>query len=626
MLAVALLAAGSLAAAQPAKAPPSVQKVEPPSWWPGHSLNPVRLMVRGRNLGGATVSVATNSGLKVGLTRVNAGGSHLFVDVAIEPQAVPGDRRLTVATPGGRTEAAFEVLVPLPRDGRFQGFSSDDVMYLAMPDRFANGDPANDDPASARGLLDRTKARYYHGGDFRGLIARLPYLQDLGITALWLNPWYDNANRLNQKETYDNQAITDYHGYGAVDFYAVDEHLGDLTSLRELVDAAHARGIKIIQDQVANHTGPYHPWVQDSPTPTWFNGTEARHLANTWQTWTLQDPKAVPELQKATLEGWFIDILPDLNQDDEECARYVIQNTLWWVGISGLDGIRQDTLPYVPRRFWRDWMAAIKREYPALRVVGELFDGDPALVSFFQGGVPRFDGVDSGVDTLFDFPSYFKIREVFAQGKALRDLAMTVARDHLYPDASRLVTFLGLHDVPRFMNEPGATTDGLRLAFTFLLTARGTPLVYYGDEIALPGGGDPDNRRDFPGGWAGDARNAFDPAGRTPEEQKVFEHVRRLARVRASSPGLRRGSMVDLLVGEQTWAYARVFEGRAAVIALNNGPAAASLDLAAGSLGFTEGAVLVDLLGGPGVRIETGRVRVALPARGAAIYVVNPAS
>ena len=386
-------------------------------------------------------------------------------------------------------------------------------MYLLMPDRFANGDPANDDPAASKGLLDRTKSRYYHGGDLRGVIDRLPYLKDLGVTAIWLNPWYDNVNHPNERETYDGQAITDYHGYGAVDFYAVEERLGDLATLREMVDRAHAVGIKVIQDQVANHSGPYHPWVKDSPTPTWYYGTQEKHLANTWQTWTLQDPYSTPEMRKATLEGWFIDILPDFDQDDPEVARYTIQNTLWWVGVSGLDGIRQDTLPYVHRRFWKEWMAAIKKEYPDLRVVGELLDGDPTLVSFFQGGVVRYDGLDSGVDTLFDFPTYFEVREAFARGGSLRKVAMMLARDHLYRDASSLVTLLGLHDVPRFMGEPGARVDSLKSAFTFLATARGIPLVYYGDEIALPGGGDPDNRRDFPGGFQGDARNAFEAGG-----------------------------------------------------------------------------------------------------------------
>ena len=349
--------------------------------------------------------------------KVNEAGTYLFVDVTIDPKAAPGPRAIGVRTAAGTATIPLEILEPLPRQGRFQGFSPDDAIYLLMPDRFANGDPGNDDPAVSKGLLDRTKGRYYHGGDLRGVIDRLPYLKDLGVTAIWLNPWYDNVNHLNERETYDGQAITDYHGYGAVDFYAVEERLGDLATLRELVDRAHALGIKVIQDQVANHSGPYHPWVTDSPTPTWYYGTQAKHLANTWQTWTLQDPHSPPEVQKATLEGWFIDILPDLDQDDPEVARYTIQNTLWWVGVSGLDGIRQDTLPYVHRRFWKEWMGAIKKEYPDLRVVGELFDGDPALVSFYQGGAARFDGVDSGVDTLFDFPTYFKVRDAFAQGR-----------------------------------------------------------------------------------------------------------------------------------------------------------------------------------------------------------------
>ena len=344
-------------------ATPEVTKVEPPSWWIGHSINPVRLLIRGRNLEGAR-AIPDGAGVTAGSTLVNAAGTYAFVDIAIAREAKPGAHRLRIVTAGGEASAPFEVLRPLPREGRFQGFSPDDVIYLIMPDRFSNGDPSNDDPAVSRGMWDRQKPRYYHGGDFQGIVDRLPYLKDLGVTAIWINPVYDNVNHLNEREQDNGQAITDYHGYGAVDFYGVEEHFGTLTRFRELVDAAHRQGIKVIQDQVANHTGPYHPWVTDSPTQTWFHGTETHHLANTWQTWTLVDPHATPELQQATLDGWFIDILPDLNQDDQEVARYLIQNTLWWVGISGLDGIRQDTLPYVPRRFWRDWMAAIKRQYP----------------------------------------------------------------------------------------------------------------------------------------------------------------------------------------------------------------------------------------------------------------------
>ena len=611
----------SLPVAAAAAPPPEIVKVEPPSWWPGHSIDPVRLLVRGRNLLGAEVTSAA-TGLKTGPVKVNEAGTYLFVDVAIDPRAAPGPRAIGIRTAAGAATIPLEILAPLPRQGRFQGFSPDDAIYLLMPDRFANGDPGNDDPAVSKGLLDRTKSRYYHGGDLRGVIDRLPYLKDLGVTAIWLNPWYDNVNHPNQRETYDGQAITDYHGYGAVDFYAVEERLGDLATLREMVDRAHALGIKVIQDQVANHSGPYHPWVADSPTPTWYYGTQAKHLANTWQTWTLQDPHSPPEAQKATLEGWFIDILPDLDQDDPEVARYTIQNTLWWVGVSGLDGIRQDTLPYVHRRFWQEWMAAIKKEHPDLRVVGELFDGDPALVSFYQGGEARFDGLDSGIDTLFDFPTYFEVRDSFARGGSLRKVAMMLARDHLYREASSLVTFLGLHDVPRFMNEPGARVASLRSAFTFLATARGTPLVYYGDEIASPGGGDPDNRRDFPGGWKGDARNAFEAAGRTADEESVHAHVRALLRLRQETPALRRGKTVNLHVADRSWAYARVLDGRAVVVAINTDGAPATLDLPAAPAGLADGARLRDRVGSLGeAAVEGGRLRLTLPPGSSGVFV-----
>jgi len=258
-------------------------------------------------------------------------------------------------------------------------------------------------------------------------------------------------------------------------------------------------------------------------------------------------------------------------------------------------------------------------------VVGELFDGDPAMIAFFEGGGERFDGIDSGIDTLFDFPAYFKIREAFAQGKNLRELANLLARDHLYRDPGSFVTFLGLHDVPRFMGEPGATAAGLKLAFTFLLTARGTPLVYYGDEIAMPGGGDPDNRRDFPGGFPGDERSAFEGKGRTAAEEDVFAHLRTLLHLRREQVALRRGDTVNLLVGEQTWAYARFHEGKVVLVALNNGTAEASLDLPAGPAGLGEGRHLRDRLsGGTEARVVEGRVRLTLPARSAVVLSPVP--
>lgn len=586
---------------------PVIEQVDPPNWWAGHSINPVRLLIHGRNLAGARMDCP---GLACSTVRVSAAGTYAFVDVTIPRRATPGTYPLVLRTAGGTAPIPFVISASLPPAGRFQGFGANDVIYLIMPDRFADGDPTNDDPAVSRGLLDRTKGRRYHGGDLAGIREHLPYLKRLGVTAIWLNPIYDNTNQLDYKEVYDGQPTTAYHGYHAIDYYAVDEHLGTLADFRALVDAAHAQGIKVILDMVANHTSAYHPWVKDSPTPTWYHGTAAKHLANTWQTWTLADPHATPAMQEATLDGWFIDILPDLNQDDPEVARYITQNTLWWIGVSGIDGIRQDTWPYVPRRFWRDWMTAIERQYPRFRVVGEVLDGDPTLVSFFQGGRAQFDGIDDKVDALFDFPLYYTIRRAFGQGKSLREVPQMLARDRLYPNANALVTLLGLHDVPRFMSEPGATTDGLELAFTFLLTARGTPLIYYGDEIALPGGGDPDNRRDFPGGWPGDPRDAFEPAGRTPAEQSVWTHVQTLLRLRAERADLRGASTNGLYASEQVYVYRR---GKT-VVALNNDTTRAEVHLPVTALPD-------DALGQcPAPRQEAGGVTIVIPARTGCIF------
>lgn len=609
----------ALAAGPEPDSGPVVLKLDPPNWWAGHSINPVRVLIRGRNLTGAHVE-AGDPALQIGLARVNTAGTYLFADVLIDPGAAAGPHPLKIITEKGTATAPFELLAPLGREGRFQGFSPDDIIYLLMPDRFANGDPSNDDPVVSRGLFDRKKGRHYHGGDLQGVIDHLPYLKDLGVTALWLNPIYDNANRPDTRETYDEGSTTGFHGYGAVDFYAVDEHLGDVAKFRELVEEAHKVGIKIIQDQVANHTGPYHPWVKDSPAPTWYHGTETDHLANTWQKWTLLDPHGTPEMAKATLEGWFIGILPDLNQEDEEVARYIIQNTLWWIGATGLDGIRQDTLPYVHRRFWRDWMAAIKREHTSFTVVGEMWDADASRVAFYQGGQAQFDGIDSGIDTLLDFPLYFAIRQAFAKGESIRDLAISLSHDYLYPSPDILVTFLGNHDVIRFMTEPGATIEGLKLAYTFLLTARGIPHIYYGDEIAMQGAKDPDNRREFPGGWPGHPRNAFEKSGRTPEEQSVFEHVRRLTHLRAQLEPLRRGAMVNLAVTGQTYAYARVTDHDSVIVVLNNGKEPATVAFKA----LPDRAILEDRLGvAHDVRVEDGALKIALPARTGAIYTVK---
>ena len=602
---------------------PQVLKVEPPGWWADHSISPVRVLIRGRNFAGAKVQ-AVGSGISVAATKINQAGTYFFVDVTVARQAIPGKRSLKVTTPQGSIEAPFEILAPLPRAGRFQGFTTDDVIYLIMTDRFSDGDSSNNDPPESRGLYDRSKTRYYHGGDFEGIIQHLGYLKELGVTAIWLTPWYDNLNHLNEREQYPDRPgepkrqITDYHGYGAVDFYGVEEHFGTLAKLRELVDKAHQLGIKVIQDEVANHTGPYHPWVNDPPTPTWFNGTAAKHLANVWQTWSVRDPHASYQVQRETLDGWFVDILPDLNQNDPEVARYITQNTLWWIGVTGIDAIRQDTFQYVPRTFWRDWMAAIKREYPKVNVVGEVLDGDVAHTSFFQGGRARYDGIDDGLDTLFDFPLMYPLRRAFAEGKDIRELPRILASDPLYVNASVLVPLITNHDLKRFMNEPSATIAGLKMAQTLVMTMRGTPQLYYGDEIAMAGGDDPDNRRDFPGGFPADGIDAFHT--RNANQKSVFDHQKLLGQLRAELEPLRRGNLMNLVATEHQYVYARSTANLSVIVAFNNDQKPAMVEFSIADTKLSQGVTLTDRLGNvKDVQVANGTLRLELPPHSSAI-------
>ena len=553
----------------------------------------------------------------MGVPKINERGTYIFADIYIAPNAPPGQRSIKVTTPRGASQFPFEVLPPLNRQGRFQGFSPADVLYLIMIDRFADGDPANNDA-----IYDRKNKFYYHGGDLQGVIDHLPYLKELGVTAIWLTPWYDNYDRLNEIELKEDKPSTGFHGYNPQNFYAVEEHFGSLAKLRELVETAHRSGIKIIQDEVMNHTGPYHPWVDDPPTPTWFNGTKANHLNNVFQTWVLHDPRPVDLLKRETMEGWFLDFLPDVNQNDAEVSRYLIQNTLWWIGVSGLDGIRMDTWQYVPNSFWRDWTKALKLEFPNFKVVGEVKDGDVVHTSFFQGGRVRFDGIDSGLDSLLDFPLFYPIRHAFAEGKPIDEIPKTLAKDYLYNNPEILVTLLGGHDDGRFMSEKGATIAGLKLANAFVLTTRGVPQLYYGDEIAMEGADEPTTRGDFPGGFPGDKRNAFTAAGRTKNEQELFQFIRLLTTVRREFEPLQNGALVNLYVAEQQYAYARTLRGNVAVIVFNNDEKGAEFQFDVSRAGVRNGAIMGDRLGvSRDATVRDGKLHVSLPKRSVSIFV-----
>lgn len=619
---VCVLASVVAAGAAP-QGSPSVAKVEPPSWWARHTINPVRLLVRGRNLQGARVR-ATRAGTTVSNVVVNKPGTYVFLDVNIHPSARPGSYPLIVETAEGVATIPFAIGTSLDPQENFQGITANDVVYLIMPDRFADGDQSNNAPPDAPALAnDRKNPRSYHGGDLRGIINHLQYFKELGVTALWLTPWYDNWNGVNacNKPWCPN---TYYHGYHAIDYYAVEDRFGDMATLRELVNKAHRLGLKVIQDQVANHVGSQHPWIKDPPLADWFHGTLDRHSLNKFQNSTLLSPHANQLEVRNTLDGWFSDDLPDMNQEQPEVARYEIQNALWWVGITGVDGIRQDTIQYMPRAFIRQLSDSLHRQYPKMWMVGEVFDRDAAQTAFFIGGHVGWDGIDTKLDSVFDFAVWNASLLAFTNKLPMRALRDQLKYDALYPDASKVTMLLNNHDTPRFLSLEGASLEGAMMHAAFTISVRGIPQLYYGEEIAMEGKEDPDNRRDFPGGFPGDTRSAFTAQGRTATEQRMFEWTRAWVRLRAEHASLRRGRLIDLFYDNDVYVFARRHENETVIIAINRATQEKKVTVPVGTIGLRDGSELVPLLGSTGsTRIANDNGILILPNSSAVAFGVR---
>lgn len=543
LLAASLLV---LTAAASAAANPRVEKVEPPNWWADHSISTVRILVRGEGFGGASVTSRTPK-LRIANIRVNERGDHVFFDVKIADKTKPGSYKFDLTTLTGAATVNFEVLPRLAQRGRERDITSDDVIYLIMTDRFSDGDGSNNQG------VDRTNPRAWHGGDIRGVISKLDYLKDLGITAIWLTPWYDNPDEPNMCDQ-PWCPYTNYHGYHAIDYYAVENHFGTMADLKTLVAEARKRGIKIIQDQVANHVGVQHEWVKRPPLPNWFSPFKK----NTFNDSVLFSPNSSPADRDVLLSGWFNEFLPDLNQNEPEVSRYLIQNALWWIGMTGIDGIRQDTIQYMPRTFIRDWSAAILAEYPNFYMVGEVLEMDSAHLAFFQGGKPGWDGIDTKLPSVFDFNLWEASRDVFTGKKPASALRDVLKYDGLYSNVNRVTTLTGNHDLDRFMSTPGATPESAMLHMAFMLSVRGIPQMYYGDELGMTGGHDPDNRKDFP------------ERTLTADEKKMLDHVKNWIALRQKHIALRQGKTVDLFYDEEAYVLGRTFQRNEARLVQND--------------------------------------------------------
>ncbi|MGB6133210.1 MAG: alpha-amylase family glycosyl hydrolase [Acidobacteriaceae bacterium] len=618
-LAVAAQEASNLCTAAPVGGAPCVYQVDPPNWWT--EMPSPMLLLYGRNLSGAHITVRGDS-VSVTKTQFSENGHYAFVWLADENSS-PQTLQITVESDRGRIEVPFSLERRKPASDGFRGFSDKDVMYLIMTDRFADGDLANDPHPS-----QLTLPRGWHGGDLRGIEQHLNYLDQLGVTTVWMTPVYDNDG-----------GQQDYHGYSATNLYRTDPHFGTLADLRDLTDALHRRGMKLVLDTVPNHVGAANPWAADPPMPDWFHGTRTDHLMATYEFQNLIDPHATWEQQRGVTEGWFAYVLPDMNQENPVVKQYLIQNVIWWVETTGADGLRYDTFPYVGRAFWQALNGELHTLYPRLTTVGEVFHPNPVITSFFAGGVGH-EGIDTGLWTPFDFPMFFALRAALSHHDPaaggpvrhddMRALEEVLSEDWLYPHPERLVIFLGNHDTMRFLSQPGVTVADLRLAFALLATLRGMPQIYYGDEIAMRGENDPDNRHDFPGGFPGDTQNAFTAAGRTPEQAQMYDWVQKLLAYRRGHPALQTGEQQDLLYDATAFVFVRTADvqrgcgagsGEHQLIAVNDAdqPRTVTLNLARTALeGCTE---FRGEIGSTTVTNAAGsQLTLTLPAKQAAIF------
>jgi glycosidase len=597
---------GSLCLAQP-----QITKVEPPNWWTNY-VSPVMVLLYGEGLSDAKITV-DYPGVAVQKVEPQPDGKHAFVWLEIAKTAQPGTVKIAVNTSSGTSSANLTLSARLPQQGRFQGITRDDVIYLIMPDRFADGDPSNNmPPAAAPGTYDRNAAKTYHGGDLKGITEHLGYLKDLGVTTLWLTPVYDQDN-----------STSDYHGYGAVDLYKVEDHFGTMADYQNLVAAAHRQGLKVLFDSVPNHVGPNHPWAQSPPAPGWLHGTPQNHINTDYDYPPITDPHAVEKNYISALDGWFANILPDLAQENPLVAQYLLQNALWWTESSGIDGFRIDTFPYVPRTFWAYYLKGLFDVYPNFFAVGEIFNVHPTITSYWAGGNTGFDGVDTLLTTPFDFPMQDAINQVVNEWQSPKAIVSVLRQDRFFPHPELLVTFIGNHDMSRFITQAYGSRENLKAGFSLLATLRGIPQIYYGDEIGMAGYNDPDARHDFPGGFAGDRQNAFTQSGRTPEQQEVFAHVQALLKLRREHPALRQGVQKHVVVTDDYYLFTRETQGERLLVVFYKGTAPTSLSVDLTGTSIADAKSMTPIFAGTAAALTDRQLTLQLTPMSVAVYRVD---
>lgn len=598
-------------AAQLCIAQPVVHKVEPPNWWTGMKTNAVQLMVYGENLTGSRVTSPSRH-ITVTHTYNPGNPSYLFVDVTINAFARPGTYELHITNAAGSVRISYPVLQRENPAMRHKGFDASDVIYLIMPDRFVNGDTTNDTVEGMPDTLNRAHPYGRHGGDIQGIINSLDYLNDLGVTALWMTPLVEN-----------NTAASSYHGYAATDLYKIDPRFGTNALYTHFVREAHAKGLKVIMDHVNNHISIAHPWIKNLPTPDWLNGTPESHAKPFHSKAELDDIHSDSLTKLRAENGWFTHYMPDLNQRNPFVANYLIYSTLWWIESTGIDGIREDTYPYIHPGFRERWCEAILREYPKFNIVGEVWIHDPAHVAPYQRG--SFFPVRKGaaLPAVTDFGLFDAFMKTFADTAGrIDEMFQTLTKDFLYPDPHNLVTFLDNHDIRRIMFNVNGDVKRFKLSLLALLTTRGIPQILYGTELGMTGGPDHGRlRADFPGGFPGDGRNAFTAEGRTELENEIFNYTKHLLKLRKTFKSLQGGRMVHFRPEKNVYVYLRMQGNERLLMVLNRSTESRTVDLQPYAHQLPDAVRLRDMLTGREFDIS-GKKEIPLEAMNGAVLQI----
>jgi len=561
--------------------PIQIDRVEPENWWVGFQNPEVQLLIYGNDIQSARASV-DYPGVTIERTTLVENPNYQFLTLRIREEAAPGTVQINFHRGDHSQTVDYEIRERSSGTNRNQGFNSSDLIYLLMPDRFANGDPSNDEIEGMLEGVNRDNPNARHGGDIQGVIDNLDYLEDLGMTAVWFTPIIEN----DMPPEYGA-----YHGYAATDMYRVDRRYGSNEKYLELIDAAHDRGMKVIMDMIHNHVGTEHWFIKDQPTSDWAHDLSEKGTTN-FRTSTVMDPYASEHDLSSTVQGWFVTDMPDLDQRNELVANYLIQNTLWWIEYSGIDGIRMDTHPYPYKEYMAEWARRVLEEFPDFNMVGEAWMPNTPSTAYWQTGFSSPDGYESFLPSVTDFPLYNSITAGLNQepgwDTGISRLYFTLSQDFLYTDPYLNVIFPGNHDLDRIFTVMGENYGKFKIAQTFIMTTRGIPQLYYGDEILMTGGG-PDGlkRKDFPGGWDEDAINAFSPEGREELADEtgfpvVEAHyfVRTLANWRKDKEVIRTGLLSHFIPENNVYVYFRHNIDETVMVVLNANEEEQTLDLA----------------------------------------------